>query len=139
MCIRDSVVQYEDRTIPRRQLGERGLDARGERRIAFGGGWRRYLGQPFVADLVAPTAPREVRERRVDGEPVDPRRERGVAAERREAAEHAHEHFLRNFLGVGATDDAMRHAKHAALVLVVELSLIHISEPTRLLSISYAV
>ena len=81
---------------------------------------RRQLGQAVVADLVAAAAPREVRQRRVDGQPVDPGRQRRVAAERREPAEHPHEHLLRDLLGVGRADDAVRHAEHAALVLVVE-------------------
>ena len=32
----------------------------------------------------------------------------------------AHEHLLRDLLGVDGADDAVRHAEHAALVLVVE-------------------
>ena len=79
------VVEHEDRAVARRELPERCLDARGERRSrAPWLGRRGNLGQRFVADLLAAAAPREVRERRVDREPVDPGRQRRVAAEVRE-------------------------------------------------------
>ena len=38
----------------------------------------------------------------------------------REPAEHAHEDFLRDLFGIVRSDDAMGHAEHAALELVIE-------------------
>jgi hypothetical protein len=65
-------------------------------------------------------AQRAVRQRGVDGQPVDPRAQRRVAAELGQAAEHADERLLRDLLGIARAHDAQGQREHAPLVAVVD-------------------
>src|SRR5262249_35602048 len=68
------VVENEDRAVAGGERTQRGFDPRGEARIALGDRRRGKLAEPVVADFLTPAAARQVRERGVHRQPVDPGR-----------------------------------------------------------------